>query len=484
MLKGKFTPLSLWEQKGVLLVLSLAFLTLCISLAISKWGEKAFIISLALIVGVTLISVSFMHERFPLYLLVIALPFSELLKVDYIPSTLLVIPGSLAVISLLAAIAFRKKKLFFQSPALIFAVLLGIWATIATFSVENISNSRPYWLVIILFWLIPNLVTQKEYLLRIGWLFLLPLGIMGLYIFIFQAISFLSTRSISAESLHLVRFGTGDKNIVGLWLTLAIPFAYYLYGYYKNEPVKRFLLLVNGGAMLAGALATLSLGVVVGLCAMIVTIIWLQPNVAARLRFLVLGIILVPLIFNGLIIERLHDQQLLTIDEAWGSNRGALWVAGARTILDHPIFGIGLDPAGRIAMLKYVNLWYVQQWYELGILVEPHNFFLSVGLDIGLPGLILYLLLLVFLFFSLLSVRRKLKYSHGSPEIQVITNSLLVALMVGWVQSMALSVHLDKLMWFLMAFAVALIHITNDEQGINDSQIDKPYARDVASAAP
>ena len=429
---------------------------------IGIFGLQVFWGVLGVLAGLIFLSLSILYERFALYLLIVMLPLVELLRVDLIPSTLLIIPGGLAIVSLLASIVLRKKKIFISSPLVLLAVLLGVWASIATASVGSISESRPYWLVIVLLFLVPNAFTRKEHLLRACWLFLLPLGVLGAYVFFSRLFVYLGAQEISMESLHLANLGIGGKNIIGMWLTQGIVFVYYLFNHYKNEPGKRFWLLTSGGAMFAGALATLSISVAIGLSIMVALIAWLQPRVIARLRALTLGIAIILIIFSGPISERMQNQNLTSLDENWGTYRGAIWEAGYRTIMDHPVLGIGLKPARRSAMMKYTDIWFVQQWYALGILVVPHNIFLSVGVETGLPGLVLYLALLSAVFFLLWNLRRREEYLEAF-SLQVFANILLVALIVGWVQGMALSVHLDKIMWFLMGSAIALGQIARNE---------------------
>lgn len=444
----------------VLLILILAVIA---GAAIGKFSMPVFWVLLAVLLAAISLILSVLYERFAFYLLIAMLPLAEMLRVDFIPSTLLILPGGLAVISLLVSVVLRHKRIFIDSPILLLAILLGIWASIATLIVGSVSESRPYWLVIVLLFLVPNMLTQKEHFLRACWLFLLPLGIMGVYVFADRLWFYITSQEISMEVLHMVRFATGDKNIVGMWLTLGLPFVYYLFGYYKNEPGKRFWLLLAGGAMFAGALATLSISVVVGLSVMIAMIVWLQPGMMARLRMLVLGVVIVLLIFSGPISERLQNQQLTNFSESWGTYRGEIWQAGFRTILDYPIFGIGLEPARRLAMMNYIDTWFIQQWYARGILVVPHNIFLSVGMEIGLPGLALYLALLSAVFFLLWNLQRRLGYRETSL-LHVFVNILLVALATSWVQGVSLSIHLDKFMWLLMGASIVLANIARNKE--------------------
>ena len=456
------------SRQNILLGAGFAAFIFLATTSIGIWGKTAFYALMALVAGLAVVLLSLSYERLPFYLLIVSLSVSEALRVDLLPSTLLIIPGSLAVLSLLAAVLLRKKTIFFQSPILLLATLLGIWASVAVLVVGSLSESRPYWLVILLLFLVPNFLTRAEHLLRACWLFLLPLGALGIYVFITRLVLYLTRQDISVERLHLTGLQAfGDKNIIGLWITLGIPFAYYLFEYYKDEPGKRFWLLVAGVSMLAGALATLSVGVVVGLCVMLILIVWLQPSGSARLRFLVLGICLIPLIFNGFIVQRLQNSQALNLGDEWASNRGELWNAGVRTILDHPVFGLGLDPVRRIAFMQYIHTWFFQRWYQLGLLVSPHSIILEVGVDIGFPGIVLYILLMVSILFSLWKLRRSPVY-HEDRLLQAYTKIFLVALVGGWAQGLAQNVHLDKLLWFLMGGALALFQIAKSKTGSSE----------------
>jgi putative inorganic carbon (HCO3(-)) transporter len=271
---------------------------------------------------------------------------------------------------------------------------------------------------------------------------------------------------VDMEDLHGGQFLVGGKNIVGMWLTVGIAIAYYLFSYFRGYPRKQFWLAFAGLGMILGVVATLSIGASIGLLTVALGIVWLRPRLMSRLRLLILALFILILVFSGPLSDRLQSQQLTTFDSNWGTNRGELWMAGIHTIGDHPLFGIGTAPARRIAMLNYVESWFIQNWYELGILVVPHNIFLSVGVDIGLPGLFMYLLLLNSLYLSLLKIRSLPIYALD-PLIRNLTNILLISLLAFWVQGMGLSVHLDKLMWFFMGAAVALARIAAREEMIS-----------------
>jgi len=424
-------------------------------------NERAFVFVFMLIVGVALVLVSLRFERFPIYLLVGSLSIAEVLRVDAIPTTLLIIPGGLSVMSFLFAVVFHKRRVFIQSPILITSLLLGFWAVIATFNVGSVSESRPYWLVIILLLLIPNLLIKAEHLLRASWLFFLPLGALGAYVTFDRLAFYLAAQHISMDALHLVPLDIGDKNVVGLWLTLGIPFVYYFWSLYSREPAKRFWLLCAGVSMLAGIVATLSIGALIGLGVIVVLIVNQQPQISARIRNTFLGAVLLAIIISGPISERLAERDLTSLDTSWGTYRGELWLAGYRTILDYPVFGLGLAPARRSIMLNYIEQWFIQDWYRQGILLAPHNIFLSVGVDIGLPGMILYMIILGTVLISLVRLNRRFENQTDS-FLRILPKILLIALIGGWVQGMGLSEHLNKFLWFLMGCVAVLARISQN----------------------
>jgi len=57
-----------------------------------------------------------------------------------------------------------------------------------------------------------------------------------------------------------------------------------------------------------------------------------------------------------------------------GSNRGVIWKNTIKTMLEHPVIGVGTDN--------------VQRYIDNQI---PHNEYLQVGANLGIPGLIMYL---------------------------------------------------------------------------------------------
>ena len=163
------------------------------------WEENIFWGILAGVISLFLLVLLIRYERFGLYLLIAILPLEGMLRVDWMSTSLLIIPGAFALMGWIVSVLWRRRKIFIQSPSLFLALSLAIWASFATAVVGSVSEARPYWLVFVLIFLVPNLLTQKEHLLRATWVFILPLGAIGLYMLVNRLGIYLANPNISAE---------------------------------------------------------------------------------------------------------------------------------------------------------------------------------------------------------------------------------------------------------------------------------------------
>ena len=444
----------------------LILLSIFLGTIIGVYGLVVFVAFIIILLAITMILLSIFFEQFPIYLLVASLPLAELLRIQNLPSTLLIVPGGLAIVSLISSLMLRKNKVIVFSPIMIPALLLGIWAVIVAVKYANIGEVRPYLLVVLLIFLIPNLLKTERHLLAVSWLWVISLGVAGLYVFLDRLIFYLQGEAINAEVLHAVVIRLGDKNVVGMWLSMGLPFVISLISLYKNQPHKRFWLLFFGTFMIIGALSTISIGVFLGLLIVVVLMILLHPNKRVQLGYLLVITLLITVGFIGPIGDRLRSQRLLTLDDSWGTYRVALWKAGFNTLLDNPLFGVGLDVTRRIqAMTKYLNVPFLQYWITRGVLIAPHNNLLSVGVELGLPGLLLYTLFIITLLYVLLAIRR-MSMKLSKSNITLYSNIFFISLTTGLIQGLALSEHLSKQIWFLGGCTIALYLISKNKTNV------------------
>ena len=117
--------------------------------------------------------------------------------------------------------------------------------------------------------------------------------------------------------------------------------------------------------------------------------------------------------YDGIICELtgMSDNGFLTFDLYWGSNRGATYFAGIQSFSEqdllHKIFGVGPDcmatyiltdgSAGLNAILKEV--------FNNARLTNAHNEWLTILVNIGLPGCICYIGMMVTAIYRLIKNR-------------------------------------------------------------------------------
>ena len=388
----------------------------------------------------------------------------ELLRTDYLPVSLIIIPGVLCVVAIIASLLLKQDKLYFYPPVMIPALLLGVWASFAMAVIGDVNESRPYWLVIVLLFIIPNIITLRIHLVRAGWLLALSLGAVGLYVFVSKLIVYITGYDVTAEGIHAATLTIGEKNSVGMWLVMGFPFALNLFEYHRFQFRKRFWLLISATFMIAGILATLSIGAFIGLLVTFALQAWYQPNVSGRFRYFFFVIALLVMAAIGPLASRLQDRQLLSFN-----GRGFIWRAAIQTIANHPFWGIGSSiMRNQQAMLPYLNdAPFVQYWKNMNLFIVPHNIFLSVGVEIGIPGLLLYLALLGAVFLSLRRLRlniKKLPNKTTALYLTYFSNALIISTSSALVQGMALSAHLDKYVWLIFGLIVSTANIVKSSQ--------------------
>jgi O-antigen ligase len=130
-------------------------------------------------------------------------------------------------------------------------------------------------------------------------------------------------------------------------------------------------------------------------------------------------------------------------------------VAAGLVMLDHPVIGVG--PAMFPAYYEpYAN--------RVGLLVrndverEAHNLYLGIGAEIGIPGLV------VFLIAGLSVVRALLKARRASivrrPDLERLATPFLLALFTYYVTGMFLHLSFGRFFWLMLAVSTAAALIT------------------------
>ncbi len=287
-------------------------------------------------------------------------------------------------------------------------LLVGVWLA-STITTGNFRRPRPFHLAVYAFFLWNGLsyywsvspeetldrlrtYVQLMVLVAILWdLLRTPQNLvaaMQAYVlggFVSIANLVLNYRTATAEITGRYAASNFNANDIGLILALGLPMAWYLANFVRWAPRWRFLQLVNYAYLPATLLAILLTGsrgtLVASLPALgfiVLSLIRLSPRSRmVALAVLLVGVTLIPFVIPPDTLERIATTGDSIAQGDFGGRR-EIWAIGYKLFAQSPLIGIGSgtfsETAGRSA----------------------HNVYLSVITDVGLIGLGLLLLLIVF----------------------------------------------------------------------------------------
>ncbi|HEX5055612.1 MAG TPA: O-antigen ligase family protein [Gammaproteobacteria bacterium] len=330
------------------------------------------------------------------------LPFRALMAFTFVliiaPQTLFPVLASLRVALIAAGVAMmsylfnrfvRHRPLVdFSREITLAACLLG-WVVITLplsywpgGSVSYLLNI--YAKTLVIFWLLTQVINTAPRLGFAAWslsLMALPLAVSG--------ISHFAEGKFMAES-RIVGYDaplTGNPNDLALTLNLILPLSIGLFLSRLGKPWLRGLLLVSIGLSVLGVIATYSRGgflTLASIFVMYVSALWRRPRERHwALLALLLAFFALPFL-PGDYVERLSTITNIEADasgsaqERWGVSMAAL-----EYMLFHPAVGAGLGMD-----VLALNELRGPAWKEV------HNVYLQYGVDLGIPGLMLFIMLL------------------------------------------------------------------------------------------
>ena len=222
--------------------------------------------------------------------------------------------------------------------------------------------------------------------------------------------------SLEAWPNQLVKRATSifpDPNFLGLYLGPLIVLAIgQLIRQFKNVSKFRYLLiiywfLISLVSILAVIFARCEgslVGVIAGL--IFIGIIWRSSR-----RWVVVGLAILVIFILTIAPIRSFIFQKATLQDLSGQVRLRVWLETTTMLKEHPFLGAGLT-GYRLVMEKYHQPIFSKELpLNLEIQPYPHNIFLAVWAELGLPGLLVFFLIIIqffrqgskkFSFFSLL----------------------------------------------------------------------------------
>ncbi|MGH3863635.1 MAG: O-antigen ligase family protein [Actinokineospora sp.] len=220
----------------------------------------------------------------------------------------------------------------------------------------------------------------------------------------------------------------------------------------------RVVAVLAGATLVAGAMATLSRG---GFLALTAAIAWLLLRRVLPLRVFIGALAVVALIgvtalsFAGPALDRALGEKSFIA----GSNvnaRELRWQAAARMLAENPVLGVG--PGGFRGDYAAAS-----HNAEVGEQTPvAHNMYLEVAAELGLPGFVLFLCLLVL---AAVATERALRASRDRRQM-VAVQAALIAVTVA---STFLSQQYYLPLWLLIGIAVAAESRVHERRGSADA---------------
>jgi putative inorganic carbon (HCO3(-)) transporter len=124
-------------------------------------------------------------------------------------------------------------------------------------------------------------------------------------------------------------------------------------------------------------------------------------------------------------------------------NRMQLWNLAINTIKEHPIFGIGMNYIRKNPQVRYEQ-------------AHVHNHFLHTAAELGIPGLIAYLAILIGVGFMCFEIWRKSKVVWIKMAALGLGCGQLAHFIFGMADSIPLGAKVGIFFWFSLALIAAM----------------------------
>jgi len=255
-----------------------------------------------------------------------------------------------------------------------------------------------------------------------------------------------------------------DVNDLAILIVSVLPLVLYLWR--RSRALGARLLLTAGTVFLMMTLGRT--GSRSGFLALVAVagylLLWFRGvSRAKRAGAVVLVAILLIALANSDYFERIQTILHPSADYNWSgkseTGRMALWKRGIGYVIDHPVFGVGAGDY-QVAEGTLAPEARVQQYGEYFKWSAAHNSFLEVAAEIGVPGLIVFVSLLVAAFRTLSRVRREAR-----GEAVLLAQALIGSLIGFEVGAMFFAKAFAMYFYLLLGMSVGLAKVASPVLG-------------------
>jgi O-antigen ligase len=392
----------------------------------------------------------------------IAAVFLELITIGGVAVTRLIAPIALLVV--IAAAVGRETGIRW-SPPLGWAIAYAVWALASGLWTES-AGGTAYSLASLMIALIymlafGSLITTKGELNRVLYIF----AIFSLVLGVVSILSFTGRHPLGLTLAGEGRGGggTGNPNFFAAIQVITLPIILALAANEEKRWRLAFLVLatlVNIGSILS----TVSRGGTLSLLIVVLLILLLPARALFRTRakkavavtLILLGITAFVFRYSGDVTPRLLSTFGGGQQTEAGSGRLAIWPAAWSEFTKHPLLGIGFGAFVDVSVDRILDT-PVSQDYELFHTKpkEVHNAYLGSLTELGIPGLFLFLGLLIS---TMLALRRTARRARevGEHYIGNVANALILGLVGYAVGSIFAESETARPRWIVIGICLAL----------------------------
>ncbi len=332
-------------------------------------------------------------------------------------------------------------------PWIAFFVLVGLAAFFSVAPGGSLTVLPLYVLYLVAFYLAATLPSTREVSWLLGALLLAGAlaGLLGLWQYksgIQTSLSWIDVKQ--AEEIKTRVFGPFDNpNIFAEYLTFVLPIALvfvFTERRFWGKTVWAVVVAVAGAALVATFSRGGWLAAVIGV--LVLGILW-EPRLLAVTALLAAAL---PAMAPEQVINRAAS--IGSLEDSSNTFRLSIWLAVFRMIRAYWLTGIGLGTAA-------FNQVYPQFMVAGTPAIHTHNLYLQLALELGVPGLLVFLWLLMAVLAQ--AYRALPQLSHGDKGVLVALMAALTGFLLhGAVDNVWYSPKLTLLFWVVLGLTVAM----------------------------
>ena len=252
----------------------------------------------------------------------------------------------------------------------------------------------------------------------------------------------------------------GDPNAEATVLVAAFPLLIGLAPSIRRSPRMKLFALVAVVSIFAGLVTTLSREGLVAFAAILVAAVVFGGRWRRRAAYLlVIGVVLTAGYY--FVFAPLAAKQRVTMADT--SGRSSIWTVAWRITKAHPVLGVGNDNF-IVVEGKYVNQpGAIQANFIVTAPKVVHNAYLESLVDLGIPGLLLYVTVLASSLFAAVRAARIFE-RIGDVEMELCARAVVMTLVVVIVSNMFVSGEYEKFRWILLSLCPVLLALARRAQ--------------------